>query len=297
MNNMWSKISYVSSRFRIAFLCIGAICLINAHRSFSSDGASTHAIMLFFIGLILISYQVYLWYWRTKKTKPAEAIKPEPQNLSERCKIAAQWLLANRVTVIHNLQLLKENKEPVILKGIRTEEVLSNFYYKNGDSFRSLVIGEFDENASFYPSITERILNMQSQVNYLNGLKKIDDEQKAYVAEILQDVGIALTFISSTIFYIHLKYLARTNGSLDQQAQSIFDGYVDFFKKDMISVAEACENLDHLNASIKKLQFKDYGTIEYDVTEGDRNINGYRLPKDMAMEYAASFSPRKEKQI
>lgn len=293
MTKFLSSIVYVAGRVRIAFICFGAICLINSSKSFGQQGLHIQNGLILVLGVALVLIQVYLWVWRFKSRGAVSTAKPGPIDLEKRCEMIGRNLLAARLIVLGNLATLKASGEKeVMLEQIPTEEILRQFHYKMGEQSVSLVLGIFDE-TYFKPVITEKILNMQGQVGYLNALPAITRLQKEYVAGILQDIAVALTFLGATLFYLHIKYRARSSGELDAEAQAIFEGYVDFVKANLQPVAEASWDLDRLNASIKVLPLKDYGSVEYDLGEGSRSVIGYTLPKEIAEQYIIAVATGK----
>lgn len=161
-------------------------------------------------------------------------------------------------------------------------------YQKDGKRI-SLILGDFNENAAFYPSITEKILNLHGQMNYVNGaFKNITSETANSVIPILQRILLDCLFLDNVFKFCADKsaVIQEPSENLEKQREKIKQGLekiISTFHKDLKNAAMFMDR-SQMNESLKQYSFKS-SWIEYDVTNEGKMVNDYYLPKEYADPY------------
>jgi hypothetical protein len=196
-----------------------------------------------------------------------------------------------------NLSIIKEREKKNILIRLVSKhpfDTMKNFsveiaggYLKSTDNGKmiSFIFGEFDEKMSFYPTITEKILNVHGLANLINRALKTRMpflERKIVIP--LQDVLLDFFFLEKTFLYFSKK-ANLINGKIEniikdqKPREELLESYHKTFKAELIKVVQACIDIDHLNSRIKQFVFKDYAWLTYEVGNDGKVVNEYFLPK------------------
>ncbi|MDD1620852.1 MAG: hypothetical protein LUQ11_05180 [Methylococcaceae bacterium] len=150
----------------------------------------------------------------------------------------------------------------------------------------TFILGEFNEQMAFYPSITEKILKIHSVSNMVNAIlktKKTPSEQA--LVQPLQEALLDFYFLEKTFaYYAHraalverkLDNMVQENAELD----NLFKSYYDWFVNGLNDLFKPCLDVAHLNMKLKQYVFRSYSWMTYEVGEDGRVVNDYFLPKE-----------------
>ncbi|MEZ5815054.1 MAG: hypothetical protein R3E13_10125 [Alphaproteobacteria bacterium] len=174
--------------------------------------------------------------------------------------------------------------------------------YENNDQKYSLILGEIS-GTSFYPSITEDILNLHGNINFMNAVGGVGKPvNKEALIPLLQDITIRCAFLEKFFPYLKRKH-ATTKQKFDlmkqKQPQEKTDALIDSLAlKDFQNFqAELAQSLNGFiksfpdqQSALKSLEKirepKDYLSMTQEVEDIKKhNINDYHLPAEYAEPY------------
>jgi hypothetical protein len=168
--------------------------------------------------------------------------------------------------------------------------VESALTYESGGKRISIILGENAADGSFYPSVTERMLHVHSQMNLWNGLLPNRKSITVGAVSLLQDIMIFSAHLSRIALY-----LAATTGKTlsREEREKSFTDFVSALPPYMSKFFNSCLDRAHVSSILQNLRVGDYTIMEYDVTNDGQAVNHYRLPMSMAKPYLAKLEKAK----
>lgn len=201
-------------------------------------------------------------------------------------------------TARHNLFVIKDQQEkgalrrflgksPLqIMKPFNLTRVRNSLTSNEGEKPNTLILGEFDDKLSFYPSITEKILKIHGVANFVNAVlqTKILPDEKALVQP-LQETLLDFYFLSTTFkYYAH--HASLIDGKIENlttkkaEREDLVQAHRGWFLSGLNDMLKPCLDLAHLNSKIKQYVFCGYSYMTYNVEENGKLVNDYFLPKE-----------------
>jgi hypothetical protein len=156
---------------------------------------------------------------------------------------------------------------------------------EGGESL-SLILGEFDERMTFYPSITEKILKIHSVANLVNAsleTRLLTSEQA--LVQPLQETLLDFCFLDKT-FAFYASKAALIDGKVENMIQKkgeieeLLKTYYQSFVAGMNELIQSCIDLTHLNVKVKQYVFKPYAWMTQEVGVDGKVVNDYNLPRE-----------------
>ncbi|NCC21852.1 MAG: hypothetical protein EOM26_05240 [Alphaproteobacteria bacterium] len=194
-----------------------------------------------------------------------------------------------KLTAFDNLMKLEKGKpEASELRPLAIDQALENLCYEEKGKQLAYIFGEFDSEMRFYPIITEKMLALHSQINFINGVITLQPNTNPY-----HIIGTIRAVMVKSLFLEHIfRYMARKQKIGKSSKMRNGDAKT---KKAVKSMGYGIEMDIHalrqspitFHGKPEFLPIQSYTWLIYDLSEDTeaRTVNDYRLPGEYAKPY------------
>jgi len=152
------------------------------------------------------------------------------------------------------------------------------------------IIGTFDKNQKFSPEITQKILDLQGVLNFINAAHQVQPDTDATVAEKpLHDILALSLYLEKCFLFLDKKSkLIKKNSEAEAFKKKLVKPLKTMrwaLLLDITAIKKSSIESDFIERWLKALTIRDFSWITYNTSEKDKTVNGYLLPQDYANHY------------
>lgn len=206
---------------------------------------------------------------------------------SERLELLSCYYNVLKLIAAQNLEIIKVRNNGKQFQIFPTDNLTSLASYANDNKKFTFLFGDLDQKLTFKASVTAKILNLHSNINYVNDIiKRGNVHPWNSLIKPLQLILMDSFFLEETFRY-GAKKAAFIHGDLKvmieqkPELKAFFDEYVASYKGKLKTTIQSIVDPQYLGEQLKTYHFSDFHWMCRDVTDTGRVVYSYLLPSEI----------------